>query len=254
MARQARVLSETGMYHIMFRGLNKQSIFSDDRDYIKFIEILTSVKNDSNLQIYAYCMMPNHVHLFVRESQKGDISNIMKRILSHYAGWYNFKYKRTGHLFANRYKSIPVEDDSYFLTLARYIHQNPVKAMITENMQDYEYSSYLDYVNNSEGITDIDFLLDMLDENRKTAIAHFMEFSNSECNDADFEDCLRMKDVDAKVKIIQITDGMKPYEIRNLPRDERRVILKRIIDECDIEKATLARLTGIHRSEFYRIK
>ena len=254
MARQARILSKTGMYHIMFRGLNKQNIFSDDRDYVKFIDILTLTKEKTDLQIYAYCLMPNHVHLFVREAQKGDISNIMKKILSHYAGWYNFKYERIGHLFANRYKSIPVEDDSYFLTLSRYIHQNPVKAMLSENMQGYKYSSYSDYVNNSEGITDIDFLLDMLDEDRKTAITQFMEFSNSECDEADFEDSLRIKDVAAKVKIIQITDGIKPYEIRNLPKDERCAILKRIIDESNIEKATLARLTGIHRSEFYRIK
>ena len=101
----------------------------------------------------------------------------MKRILSHYAGWYNFKYERTGHLFANRYKSIPIEDDGYFLTLSRYIHQNPVKAQLSENMQSYKYSSYADYVSDSDGVTDIDFLLDMLNDNRKSAIKQFEQFS-----------------------------------------------------------------------------
>ena len=254
MARQARILSETGMYHIMFRGLNKHSIFSEDRDYTKFIEILTSVKDDSNLQIYAYCLMPNHVHLFVREAQKGDISNIMKRLLSHYAGWYNYKYERSGHLFSNRYKSIPVEDDSYFLTLSRYIHKNPVKANLSENMQRYKYSSYSDYVNNSGGITDIDFLLDMLDIDRAKAVKQFVQFSNSECDGEDFEDSLRLKDIAARVKIIQITGGIKPYEIRNLPKDKRHSILKKIMQEANIEKATLARLIGIPRSVLYRLK
>ena len=253
MARQARILSETGMYHIMLRGLNKQCIFSDDKDYMKFIEILSSVKNDTNLQIYAYCMMPNHVHLFVREAQKGDISSIMKRILSHYAGWYNFKHERTGHLFSNRYKSIPVEDDSYFLTLSRYIHQNPIKAQLSENMQSYKYSSYSDYVDGSIGLTDVDFLLDMLDENRKMAIKQFVKFTASDCDEKDFEDSLRLKDIAAQVKIIQITGGMKPYEIRNLPKDERNAILLKIIEECNIEKKTLSRLTGIPRASLYRI-
>ncbi len=237
----------------MFRGLNKQNIFSDDKDYIKFEEILATVKKDTDLQIHAYCMMPNHVHLFVREAQKGDISNIMKRVLSHYAGWYNFKYERTGHLFSNRYKSIPVEDDSYFLTLARYIHQNPVKAQLSENMESYKYSSYCDYLSNSGGLTDIDFLLDMLDENRGAAIKQFVNFSASECDEQDFEDSLRLKDVAAKAKIIKITGGIKPYEIRNLPKEEKIATIKKIMEEGNIEKKTLARLTGIHRSLLYRI-
>ena len=253
MARQARVLSETGLYHIMFRGLNKQNIFSDDKDYKKFIEILTSVKQDTDLQIHAYCMMPNHVHLFMREAQKGDISNIMKRILSHYAGWYNFKYERTGHLFANRYKSIPIEDDSYFLTLVRYIHQNPVKAQLADNIQSYKYSSYTDYIGNSDGLTDVDFLLDMLDDNRKTAIKQFAQFNSSDCDEKDFEDSLRMKDISTKVKIIRATGGLKPPEIRNLPKEEMHAILKKLIEEYGIEKKTLARLTGIPRASLYRI-
>ena len=134
MARSKRMLSETGIYHIMFRGANKQEIFSNQKDYEKLKEIISSVKKDLDMQIYAYCLMPNHVHLFVREAEQGDISPFMKRILSHYAGWYNFKYERIGHLFAGRYKSIPVEDDGYFLTLSRYIHQNPV------HQQDCHYA------------------------------------------------------------------------------------------------------------------
>lgn len=253
MARQARILSETGMYHIMFRGLNKQNIFSENKDYIKFIDILSLNKDKTDLQIYAYCLMPNHVHLFVREAQKGDISNIMKRILSHYAGWYNFKYERTGHLFANRYKSIPVEDDSYFLTLARYIHQNPIKAMLSENMQDYKYSSYLDYVSNEGRLTDIDFLLNMLNENRENAIKHFIQFSNTEDESRDFEDSIRIKDTAAKVKIMQVTGGMKPHEIRNLPKEERHILLKKLIEEYNIPKATLERLTGISKRTMFRL-
>ncbi len=253
MARQARILSETGMYHIMFRGLNTQSIFSDEKDYAKLKEIISSAKNKMNMHLYAYCMMPNHVHLFVREAQAGDVSDFMKKILSHYAGWYNFKYSRTGHLFANRYKSIPVEEDSYFLSLARYIHQNPVKAMLVGKMQEYRYSSYADYIYNNSEFTDIDFLLNMLDENRSSAISQFKKFSNSADEESDFEDNLRRKDTMAKVKIIQVTGGMKPHEIRNLPKSERYALLKKLIEEHKIPKVVLERLTGISRRTMVKL-
>ena len=253
MARQARVFSETGMYHIMFRGLDKQRIFAEKKDYEKMISIIVKTKEETDMQIYAYCIMPNHVHLFIREAQTGDISIIMKKILSHYAGWYNYKYERCGHLFADRYKSIPIEDDSYFLALARYIHQNPIKANLSETPRDYEYSSYSDYIGNGMGITDVDFLLDMLNEDRYVAQKLFLDYTNAEGSSEEFEDSLRIKDVAAKVKIIQVTGGMKPHEIRNLPKEERYALLKRLMEEHNIKKATLERLTGISKKTMSRL-
>lgn len=254
MARQARILSSTGSYHIMFRGINKQEIFSSDYDYEKLKEIIFSLKDAYGIEIYAYCMMPNHMHLFLHEAEQGGISDFMKRVLSHYAGWYNFKYERTGHLFANRYKSLPVEDDSYFLTLAKYIHRNPVKAGLVENMQDYRYSSYSDYIHNNNETVNIDFLLNILDEDRKMAIKHFVSFSlAAEEQDYDFENSLQNRDLMARVKIIQITGGIKPYEIRNMSKSERIEILRKLL-ECDIKKTTLERLTGIPRKTIQRIE
>lgn len=253
MARQARVFSETGMYHIMFRGLNKQSIFSEKKDYEKMMSIIAKAKEENDMQIYAYCLMPNHVHLFVREARTGDISLIMKTILSHYAGWYNYKYERCGHLFANRYKSIPIEDDSYFLTLARYIHQNPVKAQLSETLQGYEYSSFADYIEKGVGITDTDFLLNMLNDDPYVARKLFLDFNSSDSDSVEFEDSLKLKDIAAKVKITNITGGMKPYEIRNLPREERNALLKKLIEEYKIQKKTLERLTGISQKTMSRL-
>ena len=248
MARQSRVLSETGMYHIMFRGINKQDIFSSERDYQKLKDIIQSAKENCNVQIYAYCMMPNHVHLFLREEEAGDVSDFMKRILSHYAGWYNFKYERTGHLFANRYKSIPVEDDSYFLILAKYIHQNPVKAGIVSDLSQYPHSSYLDYIHNIDGFVDIDYLLSMYDEERSVAIKQFINFNmSSDDVDYDIENSVKMKEVAAKIKIMQLTGGMMPYEIRKLPKQERYKLLKTLIEEHNIQKIVLERVTGISR-------
>lgn len=249
MARQARILSSTGMYHIMVRGINKQEIFSSEYDYEKFKEIIFSIKERYGIELYAYCLMTNHIHLFLHEAEQGGISDFMKTVLSHYAGWYNFKYERTGHLFANRYKSLPVEDDGYFLMLAKYIHRNPVKAGVVGNMQDFRHSSYSDYINNNSENINIEFLLNILDEDRELAIKQFVLFSNAkEDDDYDFENSLQNRDLMAKIKIIKATGGLKPLEISRLPKTERNKILKSLMEEHKIQKLTLARLTGISRS------
>ena len=100
--------------------------------------------------IYAYCLMPNHIHLLLRE--KGwQLSDIIKSVASSYAFYFNKKYERIGHLFQDRYRSEPCDDMQYFFTLFRYIHQNPVKAGITQYVEDYPYSSWRnDYLGFSE--------------------------------------------------------------------------------------------------------
>ena len=212
-------------------------------------------KDKYGIELYAYCFMSNHVHLFLRESEQGGVSDFMKKILSHYAGWYNFKYERTGHLFANRYKSLPVEDDSYFLTLAKYIHRNPVKAGIVENMQDYQYSSYSDYIQNNNEVVNVDFLLEILDDDRKTAIKQFVAFNLKEEEiDCDIANDLQSRDLLVKVKIIQLTGGIKPAEIKMIPKKERDALLKKLMEEHKIPKKVLSRLTGISRNSLYLIK
>jgi len=125
MPRQARQKSESGIYHIMLRGINQQIIFEDEEDSEKFIETLKTYKAISGYKIFAYCLMGNHCHLLLKV-EKEDLVLIFKRIAGSYVYWYNWKYYRRGHLFQDRFKSEPVEDDVYFLTVLRYIHQNPV--------------------------------------------------------------------------------------------------------------------------------
>ena len=135
MSRAARSYSQSGIYHILFRGINQQNIFEEKADYERFIEITANVKSQMEFEIYAYCLMNNHVHIVMKEKCEKDISLIMKRILTGYVRWYNIKYGRSGALIANRYKSVPVEVDEYFLELIRYVHQNPVKAGIAKKLK-----------------------------------------------------------------------------------------------------------------------
>ena len=140
MPRLPRQKSESGIYHIMLRGINQQTIFEDEEDYLKFIETLKEYKAVSGYKVFAYCLMSNHIHILIKV-EKEDLDLIMKRIGGSYVYWYNWKYYRKGHLFQDRFKSEVVEDDAYFLTVLRYIHQNPVKAGIIKNIDQYKYSS-----------------------------------------------------------------------------------------------------------------
>ena len=141
MPRQPREKSESGIYHIMLRGINQQVIFEDYEDYSKFIETLETYKAVSGYKVFAYCLMSNHIHILLKV-EKEDLDLIMKRIAGSYVYWYNWKYYRKGHLFQDRFKSEPVEDDEHFLTVLRYIHQNPIKVGITKTIDDYKFSSY----------------------------------------------------------------------------------------------------------------
>ena len=135
MPRQAREKSSSGIYHVMLRGINRQNIFEDDRDRQRFIETILYYKTISNYELYGYCLMDNHIHLLIKEKDE-SISKAIKRICSSYVYWYNQKYERCGHLFQERYKSEVVETEGYFLTVIRYIHQNPIKAGLVKTLVD----------------------------------------------------------------------------------------------------------------------
>ena len=106
----------------------------------------------------------------------GDIKKIMHKVLSNYVGWFKYKYQRSGSLIGNRYKSEPIESEEYYLTLIRYIHQNPLKAKMVNSLSEYKWSSYSDYISNKKEIIDRNFALQLFNENKKTAVKHFIEF------------------------------------------------------------------------------
>lgn len=140
MPRAARKKSATGIYHVLMRVINQQRIFEDEDDFVSYLRILERVKRDNPFVLYAYCLMDNHVHLLVGE-RDASLSRVVQRIGVSYAYRFNKKYDRTGHLFQDRFKSEPVEDDAYFVTVLRYIHANPVKAGLCRSAEQYRWSS-----------------------------------------------------------------------------------------------------------------
>ena len=175
MPRDVRKSSESGIYHIMLRGINRQDIFADEEDIQRLIETIIRFKDVSKYELFAYCIMSNHVHFLIRESGE-PISNAIKRISSSYVYWYNKKYERCGHLFQERFKSEAVNSDEYFLTVLRYIHQNPIKAGMSKDIAKYKWSSYIEYIEKAT-LTDTDFALNIFSQDRKTAIDLFDKFN-----------------------------------------------------------------------------
>ena len=104
MPRQERKKSKTGIYHVMLRGINQQTIFEDEEDNQRFLQTLKDYQEKSGYIIYAYCLMGNHIHLLMKEGEE-DIGLAFKRIGVSYVYWYNWKYERRGHLFQGRFKS-----------------------------------------------------------------------------------------------------------------------------------------------------
>lgn len=254
MSRQARKLSQTGLYHICFIGICKQNIFAQASDYAKLKAIIKQVKQEMQFELYAYCFMTNHVHLFLKEKNVGEISKIMSKILSSYATWYNNKYSRSGTLFSNRYKSEPVEDERYFFNLIRYIHQNPIKANIVKDLQEYPYSSYPEYAKNISGITDTDFLFDMLDDNRKQAIEQFIELTQAEeKEDFDILDSRKKSEAQIRRIIMGETGEKEPAEIKKMDKTLRNELIKKLVNEKGISKSALERAIGLSRESITRI-
>lgn len=253
MSRKPRLLSKTKMYHIIFKGIGRQNLFEERSDYEKMKSILSTVKGEMEFDLYAYCLMTNHVHLFIKEKNLGEISKIMSKILSHYATWFNIKYIRSGPLFSNRYMSEPVEDEKYYMNLIRYIHQNPVKARVVGRVGQYQYSSYSEYVDGNDTFTDIDFFLDMLSEDRAAAVRSFIELNASE-EEESFEITSSQKS-DAHVRrlIKSELDIDDPALIKSFETELRNAVVKKLVEEMGISKSALERETGISRGTIIRI-
>ncbi len=145
MSRPLRIAYPGAWYHVMNRGRRSESIFSDTQDYGHFIDLLIETSELWNVHIAAYCLMNNHYHILL-QTPEGNISRCMRHLNSIYTQKYNRRHGHDGPLFRGRYKSILVSDDNHLLQLVRYIHKNPVKAGIVENIQKYPWSSYRGYL------------------------------------------------------------------------------------------------------------
>jgi putative transposase len=144
-------------YHVYNRGVNREGIFKNEEDYKVFLNLFKRHLSSAGqadrfgrqydyfgdkLELLAYCLMPNHFHMLIYQSNDPRaIELFMRKIITAYAMYFNKKYKRVGPLFQGRYKAVGIIDDSYLLHISRYIHLNPVG-----DYDKYEWSSYPSYI------------------------------------------------------------------------------------------------------------
>ncbi|OFW57359.1 MAG: hypothetical protein A2Y75_06250 [Candidatus Solincola sediminis] len=145
MGRPLRLEFPGAFYHVVSRGNAKQAIFESDDDRRLFLGTLSRVIKRHNMILHAYCLMQNHFHLLI-ETPDGNLSRGMHNLNCLYCQTYNSRHDRVGHLFQGRYRAAVIDEDEYFLTVARYIVLNPVRAKIVTYPSGYIWSSYLDTI------------------------------------------------------------------------------------------------------------
>ena len=240
MARGKRAKSESGIYHVMLRGNNKQQVFFDLEDYCKFLSILGICKGICGYKIYAYCLMENHIHLLIQEGEE-PLDKVFKRIGVRFVGWYNAKYKRCGNLFQGRFKSIPVNDDEYFITVMRYIHQNPVKAGIVEKCSDYDFSSYNAYFT-AAPLVDTDFALNLM------SFSQFEALHNKTVNDERLDkleqETVRLTAEEAKSVFEKETNCLSAKDFLKMPKDMQEAYIK-LLKKKHLSLRQICELTGV---------
>ncbi len=179
-SRQIRENLTSSFFHVMIQGINKEYIFYNER-YIKmFLKLLNEKKKESNIKIMAYCIMNNHAHLLIEPENITELSKFMQKVNRCYAQYYNFMENRVGYVFRDRYKSQIIKNQNHLIQCIKYIHQNPVKAGIVKQIEEYKFSSYNFYKNNLNKINHIfsdEELMYIFQEN--DAYGNFIDIDNN---------------------------------------------------------------------------
>ncbi len=186
--RKPRVWYPGATYHIMSRGNHRQNIFKCDEDYSMFLQIIKKTQLKFPFILHSFCLMTNHIHLQI-ETLQISISKIISIILKSYSDYYNSKYESIGHLFQGRFKSLLIEDDSYFLQTNKYIHLNPFKAKMVSTPSEYKYSSYPLYIypNSKNEVVNTTFTLTYF----KGDISKYKYFIENKTDDFVMEESIR---------------------------------------------------------------
>ena len=150
MPRKARIDAPDALHHIIVRGIDRCAIFRDDHDYDQYLERLDLILTETETPCYAWALMPNHFHLLLKTGLT-PLANVMRRLLTGHAVYFNRRHRRYGHLFQNRYKSILCQEETYLCELVRYIHLNPLRAGLVKDMKaldNYPYCGHSALVEN----------------------------------------------------------------------------------------------------------
>ena len=232
----------------MLRGINRQNIFEEDEDRSYFMGLLKHYKDISGFRLYAFALMSNHVHLLIEPAGE-PLDTVFRRIGTRYAGWYNRKYQRTGHLFQDRFRSENVENDLYFTTVLRYIMQNPMKAGLETRPGSYRWSSYLAYEKGKGAVTDTQFALNLFGS--KEALMDYLSQSNDDTvmDEADFD--RRLREDLAKEKMSRITGCTNVSAFQQLDPRQQKEYARKMYQE-GLSLGQISRMTGMPKTTVFK--
>lgn len=250
MPRIIRKKSQTNIYHIVIKGADRQLLFEEKKDYIKYLDLLEYYKEKCGFELFAYCLMSNHVHLLLRICDV-PLANVFRRLNTAYACWFNQKYDRTGFVQDSRYHSEPVESFDYLLTVIHYIHRNPMKAGLEAFPgEKYPWSSFREYQSEINQLADTAYISGIF--GKENILNHTIE-SDDEVNCLDIQSIRkRLPDDVARDFIYEITSCRTATEFQKMSTLKRnRSIIK--LNEKGVSIRQLNRLTGTPRGVIQRI-
>lgn len=248
MPRTARKTIESSIYHVMLRGINRQSIFEDDEDRFQFMTVLTRYRELSDFRLHAFVLMSNHVHLLIEPAGE-PLDRIFKRIGTSYAVWFNRKYERAGHLFQDRFRSEAVGTDQYYKTVLRYILRNPIKAGLVSSLDDYRWSSYLAYKKGKGVLTDTAYAMNLFGS--QEALDKYLSQDNDDTVMDESDHDWRLRDNFAKEIIKRITGCDSVSDFQRFDLSAQKEYARKLY----LEKLTLSqisRLTGMSKTTVHR--
>ncbi len=142
MPRIHRITIKNSCYHIITRGNQKQSVFLESKDYNKYLSLLKKYKEKYQFRLYAFCLMPNHIHLLIEVTEPQTLQKTFRGLNLSYTLYFNYKYKKVGHLWQGRFKSKPILKGRCLINCANYIEANPVRKKMVDDIAEYQWSSY----------------------------------------------------------------------------------------------------------------
>ena len=241
MPRRPRRIASTGFYHVVVRGNGKQLLFADNADREAFLEYVATNAKKNAIDVLAWCLMDNHVHLCLSDAEEAGIdqlSEMMRGMQTAYAARFNLKTGHIGHVFQGRFESQPIESAPYLVQAVRYIHNNPEKAGICR-ADAYSWSSYREYVG-TPNICNTAIVL-----NELGGVEAFVAFSQETPEQAyRFSPRQRLGDSEAYDIALETLGQTDPHLIKSLPKTERDALLQKLRAQ-GIGVKQIARLTGL---------
>ncbi|PJE57966.1 MAG: transposase [Candidatus Portnoybacteria bacterium CG10_big_fil_rev_8_21_14_0_10_36_7] len=186
MAYPPRLFENGSFYHIYNRGNRKQQIFLSSRDYERFLGKIIEYKKKINVNIIAFCLMPNHFHFLIQQLSINAISKFFSDLCNSYSKYFNTKYETVGSLYQGRFKAKLIDSDEYLIHVSRYIHLNPIDLFfpsknIVNDLLNYEWSSLKSYLSSSKNETiDTDIILNYF--SKKNPVDEYRKFIVSNIN------------------------------------------------------------------------